>query len=534
MPEPDSIPPVRGPVLATHGMVASEHPLVSQTGVAVLRDGGNAFDAALAMSALLPVVKPHRNHLGGDAYVLAYPASERRVTAICSGGKAPAAATLERYGSGIPAHGGAAAAIPGLVDAWQELHARWCTMPLADLLRPAAGYARDGFPVSRELALTFEAARGLFAKYTTMASEFYVDGRPPRFGEVYRQPGLAGVLDAIGRDGRRAFYEGELAERIAGGVQAAGGCVTAEDLAGHRADVLEPLSVAYRGCTVHETPPNSQGMILLEELKILEGYDLAAWGHLSPDAVHHMVEAKKLAFEDRQRFAGDAAFTSFDPGRLLTDEWVAERRAAVDPARARRATVPAAASDTTSFVVVDAQGNACSFIQSIFAHFGCAVAIEGTGIIMNNRMTGFSLDPAHPNALAPGKRTMHTLNTYMVFRDGRSATADLRPYLVGNTPGADFQVQTNLQVITGVLDFGLDPQAAVDAPRWGDTPGGLLVEEELPEATRRALAGRGHDVRRVPRTTAPMGRAQAIVIDRESGVLIGGSDSRGEGAAAGW
>lgn len=527
MPEPEPIPPVRGPVLATQGMVASEHPLVSQTGVAVLREGGNAFDAALAMSALLPVVKPHRNHLGGDAYVLVYPAAEGRVTVICSGGKAPAAATPERYAGGIPAHGGAAAAIPGLVDAWQEIHRRWCTMPLADLLRPAAGYARDGFPVTRELALTFEAGRGLFAKYTTLASEFYLHGRPPRFGEVYQQPGLADVLEAIGRDGRRAFYEGELGERIARGVQAAGGCMTPDDLAQHRADVLEPLSVEYRGCAVYETPPNSQGVILLEELKILEGYDLASWGHLSVDAVHHMVEAKKLAFEDRQRFAGDPAFTGFEPARLLADGWAAERRAAIDPARARRAAVPAASSDTTSFVVVDGQGNACSFIQSIFAHFGCAVAIDGTGIIMNNRMTGFSLDPSHPNALAPGKRTMHTLNTYMVFRGGR-------PWLVGNTPGADFQVQTNLQAITGMLDFGLDPQAAVDAARWGDTPAGLLVEEELPEATRRALAERGHDVRPVPRTTAPMGRAQAIVIDRESGALIGGSDSRGEGAAAGW
>ena len=527
MPDPNDLTQMRGPVLGMHGMVASEHPLVSQTGVAVLRDGGNAFDAAIAMSALLPVVKPHRNHLGGDAYILVYPRDEGRVTAICSGGRAPAAATLDRYAGGIPAHGGAAVAVPGLVDAWEESHARWCSMPLADLLRPAIDYARDGFPVSRELALTFQHAQGLFSKYKTMAAEFYVDGRPARFGELYRQPGIAAVLDAIARDGRRAFYEGELAERIARGVQDAGGCMTADDLAAHRADVLEPLSVEYRGCTVYETPPNSQGLILLEELNIVEGYDLADWGHLSPDAVHHMVEAKKAAFEDRQRFAGDPTFVGFEPERLLTKEWAAERRATIDPARALPATTAAASSDTTSFVVVDGVGNACSFIQSIFAHFGAAVAIEGTGIIMNNRMNGFSLDPSHPNLLAPGKRTMHTLNTYMAFRDGR-------PYLVGNTPGADYQVQTNLQVITGVLDFKLDPQAAIDAPRWGDSAGTLLVEEEVPEATQRELARRGHSVQSVPRTTAPMGRAQAIVIDPESGALIGGSDARGEGAAAGW
>jgi gamma-glutamyltranspeptidase/glutathione hydrolase len=316
-----------------------------------------------------------------------------------------------------------------------------------------------------------------------------------------------------------------MAERIAAGVQAADGCMTADDLANHNADVLEPLSVDYRGYTVYETPPNSQGLILLEELNIIEGFDLASTGHLSPDAVHTMVEAKKLAFEDRHRFAGDPSFTDFDPARLLTKEHAATRRRDIDPVRARQSLLPAASTDTTSFVVADGAGNVCSFIQSVFAPFGSAVCIDG--VIMNNRMNGFSLDPASPNALAPGKRTMHTLNTYMVFRDGR-------PYLIGNTPGADFQVQTNLQVITGVLDFGLDPQAAIDAPRWGDTPAGLLVEREMPDTTQHELAARGHDVKPVDRQSAPMGRAQAIVINPESGAFIAGSDSRGEGLAAGW
>ena len=527
MPDASDTTSFRGPVLGTQGMVASEHPLVSQTGIAVLRDGGNAFDAAIAMSALLPIVKPHRNHLGGDAYILVYPKAEGRVTAICSGGKAPAAATLDRYASGIPAHGGAASAVPGLVDAWQEFHGRWCTMPMADLLRPAVGYARDGFPVSRELALALHHARGLFQKYTTMASALYIDGEPPAFGSVFCQPQLADVLEAIASDGRRAFYEGELAQRIAAGVQRAGGYMTAQDLAAHRAEVLEPLSVEYRGHTVYETPPNSQGMILLEELNIVEGYDLAAWGHLSPDAVHHMVEAKKLAFEDRQRNAGDAAFVQFEPAALLTKDRAASRRTFIDPQCARTALETVASSDTTSFVVADAAGNVCSFIQSIFAHFGAAVAIDGTGIVMNNRMTGFSLDPSHPNALAPGKRTMHTLNTYLVFRDGR-------PYIVGNTPGGDYQVQTNLQVITGIIDFGLDPQAAIDAARWGDTAGALLVEDDMPAATQQDLARRGHVVSSVPRAFAPMGRAQAIVLDQATGAMIAGSDSRGEGAACGW
>ena len=513
------------PVLATNGAVASEHPLVSQTGVDVLRRGGNAFDAALAMSAVLPVVKPPRSHLGGDAYILVYPKAEGRVTAICSGGKAPAAATLERYGGVMPRHGGAAAAIPGLVDAWQVFADRWCSMPLRELLHPAIGYARDGFPVSRELHLVLRGAEGLFRKYTGLADALYPEANPPALGSMLRQPKLASALAAIADGGRAAFYESAIAQRIAEGVQAAGGCMTAEDLAQHSADVLDPLSVEYRGDTMYETPPNSQGLILLEELNIVEGYELGAMGHLSADASHTMIEAKKLAFEDRQRYAGDRSFTGFDPATLLSKEHAEARRKEIDPARAAVSKIPVTSTDTTSFVVADAAGNVCSFIQSVFAPFGSAVCIDG--IIMNNRMNGFSLDPAHPNALAPGKRTMHTLNTYMVFRDGQ-------PHLIGNTPGADFQVQTNLQVITGILDFGLDPQAAIDAPRWGDTPEGLLVEEEMPQETQRELARRGHEMLTVPRQNAPMGRAQAIVIDPASGAFIAGSDSRGEGSAAGW
>jgi gamma-glutamyltranspeptidase/glutathione hydrolase len=508
-------------------MVASEHPLVSQTGVQVLRDGGNAFDAALAMSAMLPVVKPPRSHLGGDAYVLVYPTSEGRITAICSGGKAPAAATPETYGDEIPRHGGLAAAVPGLVDAWQVISDRWCSRPMRNALQPAIAAARDGFPMSRELELVLKSSAGLFAKYTGLGALFRDGGDAPALGATLRQPALANTLAAIADGGRAAFYEGPIARSIADGVQAAGGCMTADDLKSHSADVLEPLSIDYRGHMVYETPPNSQGLILLEELKILEGSDLRAWGHLSPDAVHHQVEAKKLAFEDRHERAGDPAFTGFDPAALLTDEHAASRGALIDPERARESTVPTIATDTTAFVVADEAGNLCSFIQSLYAPWGSAVGIPELGIILNNRMTGFSLDPSSPNVLAPNKRTMHTLNAYMIFRDGR-------PFMIGNTPGGDFQVQTNLQVITSVIDFGLDPQAAIDAPRWGHTPENLIVEREMPDETQLGLARRGHNLRPMNRQAAPMGRAQAIVIDPASGARIGGSDSRGEGGAMGW
>ena len=515
-----------GPVTSRNGAVASEHPLATQTGVDVLRRGGNSFDAALAMSAVLPVVKPHRNHLGGDAFVLVWPAAEGEVTAICAGGKAPAAATPELYASGIPQRGGLACAVPGMVDAWQEFHARWCSWPLADLLAPAIAFARDGFPVTRELALTFAAAQPMFGKHPGLARAFFGDGPAPEQGEALRQPQLAETLESIAEGGRAAFYEGALAERIARAVCDAGGCMTPDDLAAHRADVVKPLSSTYRGYTVYETPPQSQGVILLEELAIVEGFDLAGMGHLSADGIHLMVEAKKLAFEDRLRFAGDIG-VSFDPARLYSVEWARERRAAIDPQRAADDASATATSDTTSFVVVDGAGNACSFIQSIFAHFGSAVAVDGTGIVMNNRMTGFSLDPASPNVLAPGKRTMHTLNTYLVFRGGR-------PYIVGNTPGADFQVQTNLQVIAGIIDYGLGAQAAIEAPRWGHANAELMLEPGITDEAAAELTRRGHRTRRVGREANPMGRAQCIVIDAATGALSAGSDSRGEGSAGGW
>jgi gamma-glutamyltranspeptidase/glutathione hydrolase len=506
-------------------MVASEHALATQAGVDVLRRGGNAFDAALAVSAVLPVVKPPRSHLGGDAFVLVYPKHEGRVTAICSGGKAPDAATIDRCDGHIPAHGGMAAAIPGLIDAWQTISDRWCSMPLRALLQPSIEYARDGFPVTRELALVAGAAERLFTKYAALGAMMSIDGRAPRVGQTLRQPAVASVLDAVAESGRAAFYEGPLAQRLAEGVQAAGGCMTADDLAQHRADVLEPLSINYRGYTVYETPPNSQGLILLEELALLQGFDIAAMGHLSAGAIHHMVEAKKVAFEDRERFAGDPASTAFDPSRLLAADHIAARRRDIDPERTGTPAATAASSDTTYFCVVDGEGNACSFIQSLFAPFGSAVCVDG--VIFNNRMTGFSLDPAHPNALAPGKRTMHTLNAYMLFRDGALA-------MVGGTPGGDFQVQTNLQVITGVVDFALDPQAAVDAPRWGDTADGLQLDGGFPAEAAEGLARRGHRVIDMPFGSNARGPAQAIVIDPNSGALVGGSYSRAEGAAAGF
>ena len=344
---------------------------------------------------------------------------------------------------------------------------------------------------------------------------------------MLRQPALADTLDAIARDGRTALYEGPIARKIAAGVQAAGGFMTADDLASHRADVLEPLSVDYRGYTVYETPPNSQGLILLEELKIVEGFDLARGGISRPTPCTTWSRRRSWRSRTAQRFAGDPAFVRVRSGELLTDEWAAARRAAIDPA-ARAAVVRADA-----VVRHDVVRRARRRRQRLLVH---PEPVRAVGLGGRDRRHGHHAEQPHDGLLArPGSPERaragqaDDAHAQHVPRLPRRRTA----YIAGNTPGGDYQVQTNLQVLTTMLDFGLDPQAAIDAPRWGDTPAALLVEDHMPAETVKGLRGRGHDARVVGRTMAPMGRAQVIARDA-SGVLMGGSDARGEGVAAGF
>ena len=534
----DSSAPHQGPTLARRAMIAASHPAATEAGLAVLRSGGNAIDATVAVAFLLAVLKPARCSLGGDLFLLLYDASDGSVKAINGSGVAPAGATHDAYADGIPQRGLRAAAVPGFVDGVLTALARYGTRPLRELIAPAIDAARDGFPVSLRLCEQIAAFAALLRGVPATADVFLPDGRVPALGQVLRQPDLAATLEAIARDGRDGFYGGRMNEALIAASRSEGAGFSPDDLPAHTTVQREPVSASYRGLTVHEQPPVSRGHILLEELRILDGFELSGREPLDPGVIHLMVEAKKLAFADAARYAGDPDRSGFDPATLLSEQFIAERRSTIDMRRAAPIVTPgelrAAVRDTTSFCVVDAAGNAVAAIQSIFYPWGCGVVVPGTGVLMNNRLVGFTTERGHANQLEPGKRPMHTLNNYIVTRAGS-------PLLIGCTPGGQQQVQTNMQIISAVVDAGLDVQTAADLPRWGhgdsfaDAAGedGLALESRIPEATAEALRALGHRIERTGAWDGRMGRVTAIAIDQESGVRAGASDLRGEGRAGG-
>ncbi|MBC7340296.1 MAG: gamma-glutamyltransferase [Firmicutes bacterium] len=521
-------------------MVATAHPLATLAGVEVLRAGGNAVDAAIAAAGVAAVVLPHMCGPGGDAFLLIYEAERRRVTAISGAGPAPRGASPEVYRQRgyrtMPLEGILSVAVPGAVDAWARAVALAGSRPLEELLEPAVAYAEDGFVVGPELADEIRSSQDKLRADPAAREVFLAGGRPPRVGEVLRQPDLGRSLRRLGRD-PDDLYRGDLARRIVSCAQAAGGLFTPEDLASYRSEVGEPLRTDYRGATVCQTTFPSQGFILLEALNILEGFDLAGTDRAA--AIHLMVEAKKLAFEDRLRFAGDPRHVPFPLERLISKEYAVRRRLRIDGGRAQPGWYPPAgaghgAGDTTYLAVVDGRGNAVSLIQSLSLAFGSGVMVPGTGILLNNRAgRGFTLLDGHPNCVAPGKRTVHTLNCYMVFREGEL-------WLVGGTPGGDGQPQWNLQVLVSMIDWGLDPASAVEWPRWTSHPGTdpahwgepeeLRVENRLPADITAELERRGHRLRLLG-PWAGGGAVQLIARDPATGVLTGVSDPRAEGLA---
>jgi gamma-glutamyltranspeptidase/glutathione hydrolase len=519
-------------------MVVASHPAATEAGLAVLRSGGNAVDATVAIAFLLAVLKPARCSLGGDVFLLVHSAADETVYAINGSGVAPTGATLDAYADGIPTRGMRAAAVPGFVDGVLTALARYGTRPLAELIAPAIEAARDGFPTSLRLCETIAAFDGLLRGVPSTAEVFLPNGKLPAPGQILRQTDLAATLEAIAPDGRDGFYGGPFNAALLAASKAAGAGFAPDDLPAHTTVERLPVSASYRGLTVHEQPPVSRGHILLEELRILDGFDIGGRQPLDPEVVHLMVEAKKLAFVDAARYAGDPDRSGFDPAALLSEPFIAERRARIDPRRAAQVATPgemrAAVRDTTSFCVVDGDGNAVAAIQSIFHPWGCGVVVPGTGVLLNNRLLGFSAEPGHPNQIEPGKRPMHTLNNYIVTRAGR-------PVLIGCTPGGQQQVQTNMQIISSVVDAGLDVQTAADLPRWGhgdsfaDAAGdeGLALESRIPDASADALRALGHRVERTGAWDGRMGRVTAIAVDQVSGVRAGASDLRGEGRAGG-
>ncbi|MFN7019117.1 MAG: gamma-glutamyltransferase [Fimbriimonadales bacterium] len=520
----------RSAVYARNGMVAGSQPLAVSIGLHVLRSGGSFVDAAIATSAVLCVVEPWASHLGGDAFAVLYDASKRQTLALNGSGAAPQAAKPDRFQRGIPLRGITAATVPSLVDAWFRLHALYGKIPIPSLLEPAIEYAEQGYPISeRKATIWRNASRSSDLRPVLRA--LLGQERAPRVGETARCPDTARTLKAIAAGGRDAFYKGEIARRIVAFCREQGGWFEPLDLARHESEILQPLRVRYRNYTVHGQPPVSQGIILMEALALLDGYNLKSMD--AGERTHLMVEAIKCAFADRWAYVGDPRMGGIPTEGLLAPDYIRERRAALSVEKALAVYTPGRLHDTntTYFCIADKDGNAISFIQSVYHPFGSGVVVDGTGILLNNRMRGFSLRPDSPNHLQPGKRPVHTLNAYLITQ------GDTLAY-VGGTPGGDIQVQTNLQIISQLIDFGLNPQHAIEQPRWAwqptqstePSPGTLSIEEQegdLIESLRR----RGHSVRTTPLGTHP---SAVQVIQQLGACYCAGSDPRAEGQAGGY
>jgi gamma-glutamyltranspeptidase/glutathione hydrolase len=526
-------------IIGARGAVAANHPLAAQAGLLALRSGGNAVDAAVATAMTLAVVEPMMSGLGGDGFYHVWDQAAGRAVVFNGTGPAPAAATLDRYAGSIPRTGPLSVSVPGTVSALGKMHRAYGCLPWRDLFAEAVDFARGGFGATRAYSHFANEYRATLMADRRSAATFLAGAEPPSLGALIVQPELAHTLEEIASDGAETFYRGRLARRLSSGLAAAGSLVSAADLEAFEAERQEPIGIDYRGFTVLEAPPNSTGFVLLEELKILEHFHLAAMGLLSADAVHVMVEAKKLAFADRERWGADPRSVEAPLPELLSPEYTAGLAAQIDLQRAAPTRpVAHAAGDTTYFCTADGEGNAVSGVQSINSGFGSGVMAGDTGILLNNRMSYWHLDPGHPNRLQPGRRVRHTMNPPLVLKDGAL-------WCVFGTPGADNQVQINLQVLTAMIDFGLDPQQTAEMPRWtSNVPGqyanwphdgedALTIERRFPEEVCSELARRGHPVKTVGDLDGPCS-VEIIRRDAATGLLLAGSDPRRDGWALAW
>lgn len=525
----------RSPVHATHGMVATSQPLAAMAGLQMLMNGGNAVDGAVAAAAALNVVEPMSTGIGGDLFALVWNADDKSIRALNASGRAPAAADLgelRRQGySHIYSLSPHAVTVPGCVDGWHTLIHECGELSLSDVLAPAIGYAIGGYPVSPIIAAGFAAGLAKLTRFPS-GNELLLNGRAPRTGEVLRLPELGRSLEAIAEGGRDAFYFGEPARRISAYVQERGGRLAEEDFANHSSTWDEPISTTYRDVTCWECPPNGQGINALMALNIAEGFDLPSMGYQSTATYHHLIESMRLAFADGFQYVADPRKIGVPTERMLSKERADSRRALISSDRAMTGVsydTSMGGSDTVYVTCVDGKGNGCSLINSLFHGFGTGLVAPGTGIALQNRGSNFSLDPDHPNALAPGKRPFHTIIPGMATRDGEL-------WLSYGVMGGFHQAQGHLQVIANMVDFGLDPQAALDARRFNvnldDT---TTLEQDVSPAVLHGLRTMGHRI--TPESGAAgvfFGGGQIIERDAQSGVLMGGSDPRKDGCAVGW
>lgn len=527
-------------MLARKGAVATSQPLAAQAGLQMLVDGGTAVDAAVAAAAALNVLEPMSTGIGGDMFALIWDGREKRVRALNGSGRAASAANAvdirEKGLRAVPANGPHAAfsvSTPGTVDGWQAALERYGQMTLREVLAPAIDYALNGYAVSEVIAYQWQAAERELAGRPS-GLELLPGGRAPRYGEVVTLPTLGRTLQAIAEGGAPAFYQGEIARRIADFVQAEGGWLTAQDLVEHHSTWDEPIHTDYRGTTVWECPPNGQGIAALMALNIAEGFDLPAMSPQSADVYHYLIEATRLAFADALHYVADPRVVELPIASLLSKEYAARRRQLIQPDQALRDVSfgqPLPAGDTVYVTAVDGQGNACSLINSVFHSFGSGLVVPTTGIVLQNRGALFSLDPAHPNFIQGRKRPYQTIIPGMATRDGEM-------WLSFGVMGGFQQPQGHLQVISNMVDFGLDAQSSLDALRFHvDVTGTdeVCVEAGLAGETVAELRQRGHNVKVVDGYERILfGGGQVISRDPETGVLMAGSEPRKDGAAVGW
>ncbi|MBN2491296.1 MAG: gamma-glutamyltransferase [Planctomycetes bacterium] len=532
----------RSEILAMNGMAATSQPLATQVALDILKQGGSAVDAAIAANAALGLMEPTGCGLGGDLFAIVWDADTKKLHGLNASGRSPAGLTLamlrERGLERMPALGPLPVTVPGCVDGWFELHRRFGKLPMAQLLAPAIAYARAGFPVSELIAHYWARSAARYARFPNFAETFLVDGAAPRKGEVFRNPRLAATLETIAREGRDAFYRGEIAKKIDAFMKEVDGLLRLEDLAEHRSEWVEPVSTSYRGHEVWELPPNGQGIVALQILNLLEGYDVRRMGFGSTEYIHCFVEAKKLAFEDRARWYADPAFQEIPVKALISKEYAARRRELLRPDRAGRsypAGNPAVdEGDTVYLAAADRAGNMVSLIQSNYRGMGSGMVPGDLGFMLQDRGELFDLAEGRFNSYAPKKRPFHTIIPAFVTRGGE-------PFLAFGVMGGATQPQAHAQIVVNLVDFDMNVQEAGDAPRilheGSSEPTGermrdggeVFLETGFPYASIRALVQRGH---RVGWNVGSFGGYQAIL--RKDGVYHGASESRSDGQAAGY
>ena len=534
----------RSEIIASNGMAATSQPLATQVAIDILKKDGNAIDAAIAANAMLGLVEPTGNGIGGDLFAIVWSAKDQKLYGLNASGRSPASLTLEHFKKlgldKIPSHGPLPISVPGAVDGWFELHKRFGALPMTTILEPAIRYAREGFPLTEIIAAAWQSSAPRLEKWAGFRETFMPNGRAPAKGEIFKNPNLANTLEQIANGGRDVFYKGEIAKKIDLFMEEVGGFLSYEDLANHKSDWVEPVSTNYRGYDVWELPPNGQGIAALQILNILEHYDIASMGFGSSDYIHRFIEAKKLAFEDRAKLYADPDFNKIPVERLISKEYAASRLKLIDPKHAANhyeADNPALEEgDTIYLTVADKNGNMVSLIQSNYRGMGTGLSPANLGFIFQDRGELFNLEEGHFNTYEPKKRPFHTIIPAFVTKDGK-------PFISFGVMGGAVQPQMHAQVLINLIDFNMNLQEAGDAPRvvhsgssqpTGEkmTDGGIVsMERGISDETIQALVRMGH---RIEYSIGGYGGYQAIMKDPISDVYYGASESRKDGQASGY